>query len=611
MLNVYFQFFGLLDIILLTVVYFTKSSFKSTENKVYSMLIITSFAGQILHILSYLTIYNMEVIPLINWFVTKCYLIYLEVWISLIFIYMCLITYKYSNDKKNLSKIKGMIGFVSIFDFIILILIFYLPTYCFREDNVIYTYGDSINLIYLVSVIYITLAIFVFILHSKQITKSGLRKYLPLFVFILIGSVAMVIQFTNPSLLLMTSCETFITFLMYFTIENPDLKMLSEFHKVKEIAEEANKEKNLFLFNISNQMKVPLQTINTVSKQILLEDDISIVKKEINDIVKNSTDLLQILNSELDITDLENRKIDIRNNKYQPFNLFRGINKIIESKINKKKVKYRFHYDNSIPEYLYGDYIRLRQIINIILDNSIQYTEEGFIELDVQSILKHDICRLIITIEDSGIGMTADEISHLFDKNKIYSDEQLKTIDDTKNNLGMVKTLANLMNGSIMVNSDYGKGSTFTIIMDQKIKEAEKTKVIEAVERYEDVYINNKKILLVMNDSNLSKKIHKFLKHFNYQIEDVNGGQACLEKLRNKEKFDLILMEEKLEKLSSEDTLLKIQDTPGYKIPVIILTEHNAFGLKKMYQEKGFKDTISLPLKKEDLLHIIEKYVEK
>ena len=140
------------------------------------MLIITSFAGQILHILSYLTIYNMEVIPITNWLVTKCYLIYLLVWISLIFIYMCLITYKYSNDKKNLSNINKTFGFVYIFDVIILILIFYLPTYCFREENIIYTYGASVNLMYLVSILYIALAILVFILHSKQITKTKLFR---------------------------------------------------------------------------------------------------------------------------------------------------------------------------------------------------------------------------------------------------------------------------------------------------------------------------------------------------------------------------------------------------------------------------------------------------
>ena len=206
--------------------------------------------------------------------------------------------------------------------------------------------------------------------------------------------------------------------------------------------------------------------------------------------------------------------------------------------------------------------------------------------------------------------MTSEEMEHLFDKNKIYSDEQLKTIDDTKNNLGIVKSLVNLMGGSIMVNSEYGKGSKFTIVVDQKIQEAEKTKTIEAVEKYEEVYVNNPKILLVISDDVLSKKIHKILKFTDYEIEEVSGGQACLEKLRNKEKFDLIIMEENLPKLSSENTLIKMKDTPGYKIPVLLLTDNKEFGSKEMYQEKGFKDTISLPLKREEILRNIVKYIE-
>lgn len=610
MFNVYFQFFGLLDIILLTIVYFTKKSFKSIENKVYSMLIITSFVGQILHILSYLTIYNMEYIPFINLLVTKSYLVYLVVWVSLIFLYLCIITYKYSKDKQTLAKIKKTIFSVILIDIAVIALIFMLPTYCYREDSIVYTYGSSVNLIYVVSIIYITLAVILFVRHRKEITKSGLKKYLPLFVFVLIGSVAMMIQFTNPALLLMTSCETFITFLMYFTIENPDLQMLKEFHKVREIAEESNKGKTAFLFNMSNQIKIPLQSINVLSKQMIMEENIETIKKNLGVIIKDSTELLQIVNNVLDITDLENRKIEIRDNKYQPANLFKGINKILESKINTKKVKLRFHYDNSIPEYLYGDSIRLKQIMNIVLDNSSEYTKEGFIEVNVHSVLKHDVCRLIIEIEDSGIGMTSEQMEHLFDKDKIYSDEQLKKIDDTKNNLGIVKSLVNLMGGSIVVNSEYGKGSKFTIVVDQKVKEVEKTKTIEAVEKYEEVYVNNQKILLVISDENISKKINKFLKFNEYEIEEVSGGQACLEKLRNKEKYDLIIMDENLEKLSSENTLIKIKDTPGYKIPVLLLTSHGEFGAKEMYQEKGFKDTILLPLKKEEVLKTVEKYIE-
>ena len=608
MLNVYFQFFGLLDIILLTVVYFTKNAFKSTENKVYSGLIITSFIGQILHILSYVTIYNMEVIPTINWLVTKLYLVYLVVWVSLIFMYICIITYKYSKDKKTSLKIKKTILYVSLIDIAIVFLIFMIPTYCYREGSVIYTYGSSINLIYSISIIYITLAILLFIKYKKDITKSGLKKYLPLFVFILIGSIAMVIQFINPSLLLMTSCETFITFLMYFTIENPDIKMLREFHKQRELANESNEEKTSFLFNMSNQIKEPILAISNISGEALLEDNMEEVKDDLRRIKSSSNELLQLVNDVLDISDIEKRKIGIRGSKYNVYHLFEVLNKNFSKNVN-KKVEYRFHFDKSIPEYLYGDSIRIKQVMNILLENALEYTNEGFIEVNVNSIIKHDVCRLIITVEDSGIGMSADEIKHLFDKEKIYSDELLKEVDDTKNNLGVLKSIINLMNGNILVNSEIGKGSKFTIIIDQKVKE-EKTKIIETVEKYEEMYENKEKILLVINHKELSKKINKMFKKDTYEIEEVTGGQACLEKIRKNEKFDLIIMEEDLEKLSSEDTLIKLKDTSGYKIPVILISDNKGFGAKEMYQEKGFKDVLFLPLKKEEVLKQVEEYIK-
>ena len=140
------------------------------------------------------------------------------------------------------------------------------------------------------------------------------------------------------------------------------------------------------------------------------------------------------------------------------------------------------------------------------------------------------------------------------------------------------------MNGNVLVNSEIGKGSKFTIIIDQKIKE-EKTKIIETVEQYEEIYENKERILLVINHKELSKKINKMFKKDTYEIEEVTGGQACLEKIRKNEKFDLIIMEEDLEKLSSEDTLIKLKDTSGYKIPVILISNNKGFGMKERYQE--------------------------
>lgn len=607
MFNMYFQFFGLLDIILLTIVYFTKTTFKSEENKIYGWLIITSFIGQILHILSYITIYNMEYIPLINIIVTKSYLIYLVVWISLLFVYICIVTYKYSNQKGIKKKIRKISLYTLLIDVIVLILLMMLPTYCFRDSGVVYTYGASVNLIYLISIMYITISVLMFITHFKLIVKDGLKKYIPLFTFVLIGSIVMVIQYTNPSLLLITSCETFITFLMYFTIENPDLQMLKEFHKAREFADEINNEKTEFLFNMSNEIKNPIKNINLLSKDILSSSENT--KKDALEISRLSSHLIQIVNNVLDITDLETRKIIIQGTKYNVSNLFQSINKQFESKLN-EEIKYNFKYDNSIPEYLYGDSIRMKQVMNILLDNAKTYTKNGFIDVNINSIIKHDICRLIITIEDSGIGMTLEEQEHLFDKEKIYSDETLKVIDDNQNNLGIAKSLVNLMNGSIMVSSEYGKGTIFTIVLDQKINQEEKSKQIQVVEKYEEIYINNDKILLVINNEDLSRKVNKFLKNYSSTVVEVTGGQACLEKLRNKEKYNVILMEEELEKLSCEDTLNKIKDTPGYKIPVIIMTKNKEFGSKERYLEKGFKDIIYLPIKKDKFIETLNQYIE-
>ena len=130
------------------------------------------------------------------------------------------------------------------------------------------------------------------------------------------------------------------------------------------------------------------------------------------------------------------------------------------------------------------------------------------------------------------------------------------------------------------------------------------------VDRFIDIYVNNDKLLLVINDADLSKKVNKLLKKYSIDIVEVKGGQACLERLRNKEKYNSIIIEEELEKLSCEDTLNKIKDTPGYKIPVIIMTKNKEFGSKEKYLDKGFKDVIYLPIKKEDFIKTLDKYIE-
>ena len=165
------------------------------------------------------------------------------------------------------------------------------------------------------------------------------------------------------------------------------------------------------------------------------------------------------------------------------------------------------------------------------------------------------------------------------------------------------------MNGNVMVSSEYGKGSKFTVVIDQKQKE-ERTKIIEAVEEYEKIYENNQKILFVTPQDEISKKLKRLLNKYEIDITEVKGGQACLERVRNNEKYDLIIMEENLPKLSSEDTLIKLKDTPAYKTPVVLITDKKEIDTKDRYIEIGYSDVLFLPFRKEQVIKVIEEYIE-
>lgn len=606
MINAFSQLFGLLDIILLMIIYFTRNIYKSEENRIYGFLIIMSFIGQLLHISSYITIYNMEVMPLINKIVTKSYLVYLAIWVSAFFLYICAATYKILNKRNYLKELKEVSRLLLLFDIIVITLITILPTYCYVNGNIVYTHGASVNLIYMVSILYILISLTIFIYYYKEIKKVGLKKYIPLFIFMSVGVVVMIVQYMNPSLLLITSCETFITLLMYFTIENPDLKILNEFHKTREYAENSNNEKTAFLFNISSQVKEPANKINSLSKELLMSDDIDEIKLGLSKIKYSSNNLLEVINNVLDISDSERRNISIREKLYTPYNLFKSIESSTHLKLKEKDLEFKISYDKTIPSKLYGDSIRVKQIITTLLDNSIKYTSDGFIELSVNSVIKHDICRLIIAVEDSGAGISSDKIPTLFDKHKLYDDESLKNIDDTKMNLGMVKSLVDLIGGVIMVNSELGKWTKFTVIIDQKMPETTKSEVLKEIEKYDELYKNKKSLLLVLKDKKLQKQFLKKLRDYDINIDIVSNGEDCIKKVRNKNNYKLIMMEDGLEKLSCIDVYNKLKLFSP--IPVVLFLRNANISVIKEYESKGFLEVEVLPLKEDQIETIMEKY---
>lgn len=589
--------------ILLVIIYFSKKRLNTIENKLYSWIIVTNLFGLLIDISCHWALKITDSAPLIAFAILRLYLVYLISWLVIFTVYIRFISYQKQPEQQK-KLIKSIKKEWTIIYWILIIVMFLLPMHVSYNGTNGYTYGASINIIYVASGICIVAWLRSLLKNFKNIKQ---KRYLPLFVFIVFGAVVATIQMLNPSIILMTGMETFVSFMMYFTIENPDIQLLRELHKAREYAENSNNEKSTFLFNITQQLREPLREISRLSKDALMETDSEIIKSNLTEIKYSAKNALSLVNSVLDISELENRKISITAHKYQPVNLFNSLVRATKLQAKEKDLELRFNYDQSIPEYLSGDSLRLKQILGTLLENAVIHTDKGFIEMSVNSVIKYDVCRLIVTVEDSGKGIEVEQLNNLFDKSK---NDTSKGVDDSQKNLVFIKTLVDLIGGTITVNSEIGKGSKFVVVVDQKIPTKQESELSKAVKQYENIYVNQDHVLVVTSDEKIEKKLTTLFKKFHVDYSIVKNGQECLEKIRNKESYQLILMDETLPKLSSVHTFDKLRTIDGFDIPVVLMTKHKDIETKDTYINIGFYDTIGVPIAKEEIKQILDKYIK-
>jgi len=584
--------------LLISIVYYSKKRANSGETKVYDALMIVNIINLIMELLCCYTVYNMDAMPFITEFINRLFLLTIFLWQTLFTVYIYIVSFKRNyNDKLNFHK---PIGKFAIFAWIIMILgLTFLPLEYYNQNNIVYSYGKSANFLYAIVVIYLIAWI---IFYSQKQNKEKNNKYLPILIFIFVMGIALVVRAINPGILIISASFAFVTNLMFFTIENPDQKLIEEVHLAKKYSDDSNYEKSLFLFNMTQDIRLPISNITKCISNIYDLNDPDEIKEQVRKIDSYSLELHNIVNSVLDISKVDIKDIKVIDNKYNIKNLLKEVITSNKIKIEEKKLEFRFNIDKSLPEYLYGDSIKLKQILNEIISNAIKYTNTGFISLNVTSVVKLDICRLIIYIEDSGIGIEADRISKLFNS----TDDDLT---DDKLTLSEIQKMLNVIGGTIILNSEYNQGTKFTIVLDQKIDKINKSKEQAMIDKYKDLIIENSKVLLVDDNEASTKMITKLSNNFNIQIECVNTGKECLDKIRNKEKYDLILMDEEMPKLSGYDTIKKLKEIHNFNIPVVLLTKNSNLEFSEIHLKHGFEDLLVKPVNKNTLTNIYNKYL--
>ena len=475
----------------------------------------------------------------------------------------------------------------------------------------------------------------------KNSKKLFNKKFIPLFVLLITSLIFFggqgILTKVFPQLFLITPTEGYIVFIMFFTIENPDVKMLLQVENAKDIAEKANRAKSDFLSSMSHEIRTPLNAIVGLSENNLeyMDQCPQQVKDNSKDIINASQTLLEIVGNILDINKIEANKMELITSPYNFVEEIETMCKVLKPRIEDKPITFNLNFEDNIPYEIIGDKFKVKEIVNNLVTNAIKYTEEGSIDLNIRckNNLEKNFTNIIVSCKDTGKGIKKENINKLFTKFERLDVESNSTIEGTGLGLAITQELVYMMNGKIDVVSEEGKGSIFTVIIPQTISKLYKPEDLENMkesanrnleknissnqeiikqepkEEEKSILNNDEPIkILIVDDNKLNIKVaRRAIEGLNAEIDECYDGQECIDKINDGNDYNVILMDIMMPGTDGEKTISILKQNPEFNIPTIAVTADAVAGAKERYIGEGFSDYISKPFHKEEIIEKINK----
>lgn len=500
-------------------------------------------------------------------------------------------------QKERYEKLYILVNWIAVADFFVCTLLHILNIVDFT-DTIVYMAGVAVLSI---AVMEITIIV--------DIVKGKVKEYIMTAAGIIGISIAAIIQIVMYFRRTTPFNGSVIALGMVFILAVSAIHTMQDILQIEKEKQQAilsNEAKGRFLANMSHEIRTPINAVLGMDEMILRESTDSKIIEYASDIKNAGQNLLSIINDILDFSKIESGKMEILPVEYDFSSFIHDVSAMILTRAEEKHLKMHVSVNPTLPYRLFGDEIRIRQVLLNILTNAVKYTEQGGFRLTVDGVTEGENVRLYFSVEDTGIGIKEEDISKLFEKFERIEEKRNRNIEGTGLGLNITMHLLEMMGSTLQVESVYGKGSKFSFELVQKIVDAEPVGDLEDRLRrrqakldYKTAFFAPEAAVLIVDDNAMNRKVFKsLLKETKMQMDEAESGWQCLEMVVKKH-YDIIFLDDMMPELDGVETLQKMKafrEYPCKDTPVVALTANAVAGAREMYLEEGFDDFISKPV---------------